>query len=144
MKCLECGVDLTQENTSPSVIKRSRGACRSCAAARGRRFRVLNPTSAIVNRARGNAKVRGIDFNLTAADIPAIPKFCPVFPWIKLLYQVGKGHNPGSPSLDRTDNRLGYVKGNVRIISDRANRLKFNATDEELIALGKDAESRNA
>ena len=36
-----------------------------------------------------------------------------------------------SPSFDRIDNTKGYVKGNVIIISWRANRLKNNGTKED-------------
>ena len=82
-----------------------------------------------------------MEFSLTAKDIPAPPEFCPIFPWIRLERNKGRA-NPNSPSLDRIDNAKGYVKGNVRFISDRANRLKSNSTDEELVALGKDASER--
>jgi hypothetical protein len=37
--------------------------------------------------------------------------------------------------LDRIDNNEGYVKGNVAVISFRANTLKNNATAEELRAI---------
>lgn len=37
-----------------------------------------------------------------------------------------------SPSLDRIDNRLGYVKGNVIVVSHRANAIKRDATLDEL------------
>lgn len=42
------------------------------------------------------------------------------------------GALPNSPSLDRIDPERGYVKGNVWIISHRANTIKSNATHEEL------------
>lgn len=44
----------------------------------------------------------------------------------------GGGGRHNSPSLDRRDPSLGYVKGNVGVISDRANLLKSNMTLEEL------------
>lgn len=37
-----------------------------------------------------------------------------------------------SPALDRIDPAKGYIKGNVRYISARANRIKYNASVEEL------------
>ena len=39
---------------------------------------------------------------------------------------------PNSPSFDRIDPTKGYVKGNVIIVSNKANVIKSNATVEEL------------
>ena len=36
-----------------------------------------------------------------------------------------------SPSFDRIDSNLGYIKGNVQVVSWRANRIKNNGTAEE-------------
>jgi hypothetical protein len=112
-----------------------------------RKHREEYPHLAILARAKRNAKVRGIPFSLVASDIPSIPECCPVFPWIRLVYAVGhskKGGRPpyNAPSLDRIDNLQGYVKGNVRIISFRANELKRDATDREIAALGEDVRRR--
>lgn len=42
-----------------------------------------------------------------------------------------------APSLDRINNDLGYVPGNVMVISRRANIIKKDATLDELVAIGK-------
>ena len=52
--------------------------------------------------------------------------------------------NYTAPTIDRIDNAVGYVPGNVRIISQRANVLKSNGTDKELEAIGMDAQLRLA
>lgn len=76
------------------------------------------------------AKRKGICFTLTKADI-VIPTHCPVL-GIPLV-QTNKGlHQDDSPSLDRIVPSLGYVSGNVKIISWRANRIKCDATSKEL------------
>lgn len=106
-----------------------------------------NPKMFILWRIKGGAKEQGREFNLTVEDIPDFPEYCPVFPWIKIEYKVGhelgrpkgkKDHMWGAPSIDRIDNSKGYVPGNIRFISFRANWLKGSATNQELIALGKD------
>jgi hypothetical protein len=43
-----------------------------------------------------------------------------------------QGYFPDSPSLDRIVPSRGYTKGNVRVISQRANQLKSDATLAEL------------
>ena len=74
------------------------------------------------------AAFKGLPFDLTAEDL-VVPEFCPVL-GIKLVFDVND--NDARPSADRFDNDKGYVKGNVRVISLRANRLKSDATIDEL------------
>jgi len=42
------------------------------------------------------------------------------------------GPHKYSPSIDRMNPKLGYVKGNVRVISQLANGMKQHATLEEV------------
>lgn len=86
----------------------------------------------IVYRAKCRAKAVGVPFDLHRDDI-VIPPTCPVL-GLTLTYLGGKGrgYHPDSPSLDRIIPALGYTRGNVRVISARANLLKSNATVEEL------------
>jgi hypothetical protein len=60
---------------------------------------------------------------ITKEDI-VIPDTCPLL-----------GTPMESPSLDRIDSTKGYVKGNVWVISNRANTLKNDATLTELKTL---------
>ena len=57
------------------------------------------------------------------------PKVCPIL-GIELDWGMnGQQHN--SPSLDRINPKLGYIKGNVMIMSQLANMMKSNATPEQ-------------
>lgn len=93
----------------------------------------------MLRAARQRAKLKNVHFDLTIDDLPAsLPETCPVL-GIPILSNVGgRKTTPNSPSLDRRIPSLGYVKGNVRIISHRANELKSNATVDELRLVLKD------
>jgi hypothetical protein len=85
-----------------------------------------SPVRLIYKWAKARAKRRSLEFNIDVSDI-VIPKYCPVFPEIELSRNKGKvSYN--SPTLDRVDNNKGYVKGNIKIISNKANMLKRNGT----------------
>ena len=74
---------------------------------------------------------------LKPKDLPEIPEYCPVFPWIKLVRT--EKHTDCSPSIDRINHAKGYVPGNVRWISYRANQLRSNSEAHELAFLLADA-----
>lgn len=63
-----------------------------------------------------------------------IPKFCPVL-GIKLDYENTVQKKDNSPSIDRINSNNPYTIENIHIISDRANRIKNDATPEELIKI---------
>ena len=89
--------------------------------------------------AKKRAKLKGLDFNIELEDIPEIPKYCPVL-GIEIKSNTTNAPLDSSPSLDRIDSSKGYIKGNVRIISNRANRIKADATIEELRKVLEDYE----
>jgi hypothetical protein len=93
-----------------------------------------NPEKILLKSAKNRAKQRGLEFNIELEDI-VIPDFCPLLE-IKLVKRVA-GHGPkdSSPSLDRIDSSKGYIKGNVWVISALANRIKTNATPEQIITV---------
>lgn len=93
-------------------------------------FRLNNPSNAIYRAAKHRAKFRGIDFDIELTDV-IIPEFCPVL-HIPLNVSTGKVSDY-SPSLDRIDSTKGYIKGNVQVISYKANTMKSNANAEDLL-----------
>ena len=76
------------------------------------------------------ASKKGLEFNLELADI-SYPEYCPVLN-IKLERQFGHLEF-NSPSVDRIDPSKGYTKDNIQVISQKANAMKHNATEKELI-----------
>jgi hypothetical protein len=85
----------------------------------------------LIQSAKFGAKSRGRPFLLTIKDLqsawPADNR-CPVF---GVEFVVGLPRSPAKPSIDCVIPELGYVPGNIAVISWRANRLKGNGTVEE-------------
>jgi hypothetical protein len=85
----------------------------------------------LLQRARSNARSRKLDFNLEIADI-IIPKYCPYLN-VELLTEHKHSTHQHYATNDRIDSTMGYVKGNLQIISKLANTMKNNSTEEQLI-----------
>jgi hypothetical protein len=86
--------------------------------------------------ARRRAAKLGIPFSIEPSDI-TIPDTCPML-GIPIKRSVGH-KSANSPSLDKKIPSLGYVKGNVWVISDKANTMKQDATPEQLVTFAKNA-----
>lgn len=89
----------------------------------------------MLSAARHRAKKLGLEFNLDISDI-VIPQFCPIT-GLELGTSNQKGGEPNSPTLDRIDNTKGYIKGNISVISKRANSAKSNMTLDQIERLIK-------
>jgi hypothetical protein len=103
---------------------------------------------------KDRARRRGYDSDLEVSDIPDVPNICPVLGIPILKYRKwsegkgkGKGRNrhDSSPTIDRLDSNLPYLKkyrNNLAVISWRANKLKSDATIDELIKLSQYVQTR--
>lgn len=81
------------------------------------------------------AAAKELPFNITVEDI-VIPDVCPVL-GIPVFHQERRKLSDNSPSVDKIIPALGYVRGNIRVISLRANMLKRNGTASELIKVAR-------
>ncbi len=101
---------------------------------RMRSLRRSKPEQQLLIRARKRAKDKGLPFDLDYSDV-LIPDRCPV---LGITLGISDNHaSDKSPELDRIDNTKGYVKGNVIVVSRRANRIKNDSTVDELALIAK-------
>lgn len=85
--------------------------------------------SQLLYKAKLRAKEKGLEFTITRDDV-VIPDVCPI---LNEPIQVrASTFNRWAPSLDRIDNSLGYIPGNVRIISWQANYVKGAMSLEQI------------
>lgn len=132
LPCKGCGTPKTPETFGTRVVGGRRyftSHCRVCRKEGLNRYRLANPVNRLWSSCKSRAQQLGLAFSLTLVDLP-IPDRCPVLD-IPISVEVGK-RSDNTASVDRIDPSCGYVVGNVRVISWRANRLKSNATPDEL------------
>ena len=100
------------------------------------------------NSLRTTAKKKNVTFEISkeylAKLFKEVPDKCPIFgtKFGIVKYSPGNKDNNGnfrnkSYSVDRIVPELGYIEGNLIIISDLANRIKQNATPDQIIQVAK-------
>jgi len=94
-----------------------------------------HPEKHLWSSAKYRAKKESIDFNIEISDV-IIPAKCKYLNFI-LTSKKGNRRCDELMSLDRIDSKRGYVKGNIEVISYKANRMKNDATLDELIIFAK-------
>lgn len=78
-----------------------------------------------MDNARTRAAYYNLPINISKEDI-VVPEICPI---LNVPLERGTRY---APSLDRIIPELGYVKGNIQVISWKANTMKLDASAEEL------------
>lgn len=134
-------------------LLQGQGRCFMCA--RTKHNRTFSHEYEMLTQARSRAKQDGMEFNLDWDDI-RIPDVCPCL-GIPLQKKVKASRclsaeekaagvkyrlNDRSASLDRIDSSKGYIKGNVWVISSRANRIKNNSMPDELRMIADAVEAK--
>lgn len=107
-----------------------------------RNSRAKSPKDHLVHQARARAKKASLPFDISVETIHW-PTHCPVL-GLELNYskepiasRKAWQVRSNTVTLDRHVNELGYVPGNVFVISHRANRIKSDASAEELMAVAQ-------
>jgi len=130
-KCKGCVSRLDKKYKQTEQYERTKNKYRETL----KRKKQADPLTHWVQRAYFNAKTRAkknrYEFTITKSWLREnIAATCPLL-GITLIYNSTKTMD-ASASLDRKDSTKGYTPENCRIISFRANRIKNNATTEEL------------
>lgn len=111
-----------------SAASRSLKYKEKCKAENPKRYTAMQMAASCKKRAKAIFK----DCNIDSSYILSImPDKCPILD-INLRYGGGE-KSPYSASLDRIDSSKGYVVGNVQIVSLRANLMKSDATQFEMV-----------
>ena len=143
-QCKACGATegLVKEAKSPTGYRNKCKAClrlenkerradpayRDKMASQRRAKHHNDPRASMLTNAKVRAAKQGVPFNLGIDDL-CIPKVCPV---LGIDLYVGQTTGPNSPTLDKIKPALGYVVGNIVVVSHLANRIKSDATPEQL------------
>lgn len=86
----------------------------------------------IYNKKKLSAQLKNIPFSITKEDLKSIlVSTCPIFK-IPMHYFSYKRTFPNNYSIDRIDSSKGYIPGNCRIISFKANCAKWKASPQEI------------
>ena len=111
-------------------VKKYREANRPKIQEKGREYYRRKLKNRLLNAARARAQKQNLEFDLTENDI-ILPRFCPLLGVEMFVTESRRGSKDCSFSLDRIDSTKGYIKGNVWIISHKANTMKSSSTLQE-------------
>ena len=92
-----------------------------------------HPERYLWTAARKRAQRRGLEFSILETDI-IIPNKCPILDVELGQVYTSSGHE-FSPCLDRIDNKKGYTRDNIAVISFKANRIKGSLSKDQLVRL---------
>lgn len=123
--------EATEERKAYSKARAQRPAVKARNSERTRAMSRSDQRRNMYYGARSRAAARGLPFDLKIEDI-IVPTHCPV---LGIPLAVSSTISNGSPTLDRIVPALGYVRGNVNVISFRANTLRRDASADELAAV---------
>jgi hypothetical protein len=93
------------------------------------------PEELLWERLKQNSKKTNREFSINVEDI-VIPEYCPYLK-IKLSTNLNEYALPNYYTGDRIDSNLGYIKGNVQVLSLLANTMKNKATIDQLVEFSK-------
>lgn len=137
-KCTQCGELKPLSDFVSDKHKRAgyTAQCKVCRAAYAKYTRAKDPYAKILAAKKHICKKKGLPFDLDKEYLISIYKpVCPILGIEMIQMNQDNPRADENATLDRLVPELGYVKGNVTFMSFRANRLKGDASFEEIEAL---------
>lgn len=122
--CVEC-MKTRRKEKAREYYKEAQPESRVRAMEVQKKKRHLDTRYRLLCAARARARQLKIPFDLTLEDI-FVPDKCPVFGTTFAM------NTKYAASIDRVDPTKGYIKGNVQVLSWKANTMKNDASKEEL------------
>lgn len=125
--CIECS---KERNRVSSKARRANPEYRKAEYASYKQKCIEDPRVGMLERAKKRAARDGLPFNIVLSDIEMVDT-CPLL-GLEMAVNYGYEDNHNSYSLDRIDCAKGYTKGNIIVMSRKANAMKGDATADEL------------
>lgn len=120
-KCYMCG-GTTRRTTDSSCVKCFHHKCMHTDLEKRKHY--------LITKLSQQARMKKIPFDICVDDIEWVDK-CPILGYNLDYFSIG-GRKFNTVSFDKKDPTKGYTKGNVFIISNRANSIKSDMSLEQL------------
>lgn len=136
--CSKCGSlkglsEFTRDNSKSGGIT---SQCATCRASYAKHTRAKSPFKKILAAKKHICKAKGLPFDLDEDYLKSIyVNVCPILGIEMIQMNQDNPRAEENATLDRLIPELGYVKGNVTFMSFRANRIKSDATKDEITKL---------
>jgi hypothetical protein len=139
--CIECQ-SISQHKSYAKIRDQDQAADTQRSTLQSRHWRRSNPRlswrHSAVKAAKARSIKKAVPFDLDRPYLLSIATDeCPILKTALVYGSEGRGSKPNSATVDRIIPSLGYVRGNIQVISARANSIKQNATAAELLAVAK-------
>lgn len=134
--CNKCKIEKSVSEFQPLKRGGYSHLCKLCLNEYNRNWRLSNWFRSLWMLKKSESRKNNLDFDLTPEYLESIwTDYCPIFglKFVPLKFKEKKLN--ANPELDRIIPEKGYIQGNVVFISARANRIKYDASVEELEAI---------
>lgn len=127
-------IEHATDNDTRKIILRDRDEYIKISNREKDKIKLRNIETCLSGNAKKRAKKKNLEFSINTNYIKSIFPLDNICPILKKKFVFGENFvmDDFSATIDRIDNNKGYVKGNIRIISAKANSVKNSLSIDEL------------